>query len=59
MIIIFNRVILLFQGYSKTMGGFVKLGLINPDPYPLLSSTTPPLTWVSYSDHSAFFPQFC
>ncbi|NXQ95802.1 AASS protein, partial [Sagittarius serpentarius] len=34
-----------YKGYSKTMGGFVKLGLINSDPYPLLSSTTPPLTW--------------
>ncbi|XP_068021348.1 alpha-aminoadipic semialdehyde synthase, mitochondrial isoform X3 [Melanerpes formicivorus] len=34
-----------YKGYSKAMGGFVKLGLINPDPYPLLSSTTPPLTW--------------
>ncbi|KAM6287156.1 alpha-aminoadipic semialdehyde synthase, mitochondrial isoform 3-T5 [Spheniscus humboldti] len=34
-----------YKGYSKTMGGFVKLGLINPDPYPLLSSTMPPLTW--------------
>ncbi|XP_021150587.2 alpha-aminoadipic semialdehyde synthase, mitochondrial isoform X1 [Columba livia] len=34
-----------YKGYSKTMGGFVKLGLINPDPYPLLSSTTSPLTW--------------
>ncbi|NWZ61436.1 AASS protein, partial [Acrocephalus arundinaceus] len=34
-----------YKGYSRTMGGFVKLGLINPDPNPLLSSTTPPLTW--------------
>ncbi|PKK30003.1 aminoadipate-semialdehyde synthase, transcript variant X5 [Columba livia] len=34
-----------YKGYSKTMGGFVKLGLINPDPYPLLSSATSPLTW--------------
>ncbi|XP_014819470.1 PREDICTED: alpha-aminoadipic semialdehyde synthase, mitochondrial isoform X1 [Calidris pugnax] len=34
-----------YKGYSKTMRGFVKLGLINPDPHPLLSSTTPPLTW--------------
>ncbi|NXF17090.1 AASS protein, partial [Rhodinocichla rosea] len=34
-----------YKGYSRTMGGFVKLGLINPDPYPLLNSTTPPLTW--------------
>lgn len=57
-IIIFNDFILLFQGYSRTMGGFVKLGLINPDPYPSLSSTTPPLTWVSYSDYSAFFLLF-
>ncbi|NXS55103.1 AASS protein, partial [Brachypteracias leptosomus] len=34
-----------YEGYSKTMGGFVKLGLINPDPSPLLSSTTSSLTW--------------
>ncbi|PKU46598.1 alpha-aminoadipic semialdehyde mitochondrial [Limosa lapponica baueri] len=34
-----------YKGYSKTMRGFVKLGLINPDPHPLLSSSTPPLTW--------------
>ncbi|NXC15410.1 AASS protein, partial [Corythaeola cristata] len=34
-----------YKGYSKTMGGFVKLGLINPDPNPLIRSTTPPLTW--------------
>ncbi|NWZ33252.1 AASS protein, partial [Brachypodius atriceps] len=34
-----------YKGYSRTMGGFVKLGLINPDPNPLLNSTTPPLTW--------------
>ncbi len=33
-----------YKGYSKTMGGFVKLGLINPDPSPLLNSTTPRLT---------------
>uniref|UniRef100_A0A8C3T980 Aminoadipate-semialdehyde synthase n=1 Tax=Chelydra serpentina TaxID=8475 RepID=A0A8C3T980_CHESE len=34
-----------YKGYSKAVGGFVKLGLINPDPYPLLSSTAPPITW--------------
>ncbi|TRZ19214.1 hypothetical protein HGM15179_007887 [Zosterops borbonicus] len=34
-----------YEGYSRTMRGFVKLGLINPDPNSLLSSTTPPLTW--------------
>ncbi|KAM6137098.1 LOW QUALITY PROTEIN: alpha-aminoadipic semialdehyde synthase, mitochondrial [Pterocles gutturalis] len=33
-----------YKGYSKTMGG-CKLGLINPDPYPLLNSTMPSLTW--------------
>lgn len=43
------------QGYSKTMGGFVKLGLINPDPSPLLNSTTPLLTWVSFSDFCLLF----
>uniref|UniRef100_A0A8C3QPN8 Alpha-aminoadipic semialdehyde synthase, mitochondrial n=1 Tax=Cyanoderma ruficeps TaxID=181631 RepID=A0A8C3QPN8_9PASS len=34
-----------YKGYSRTMAGFVKLGLINPDPNPLLNSTTPALTW--------------
>ncbi|KAH1185894.1 hypothetical protein KIL84_018643, partial [Mauremys mutica] len=34
-----------YKGYSKAVRGFVKLGLINPDPYPLLSSTAPPITW--------------
>ncbi|XP_066174666.1 alpha-aminoadipic semialdehyde synthase, mitochondrial isoform X1 [Sylvia atricapilla] len=34
-----------YKGYSRTMRGFVKLGLINPDPNPLLNSTTPRLTW--------------
>ncbi|NWY40802.1 AASS protein, partial [Sylvia atricapilla] len=34
-----------YKGYSRTMRGFVKLGLINPDPNPLLNSTAPRLTW--------------
>ncbi|NXF01957.1 AASS protein, partial [Smithornis capensis] len=34
-----------YKGYSRTMGGFVKLGLINPDPNPLVRSNMPPLTW--------------
>nr|XP_006122637.2 alpha-aminoadipic semialdehyde synthase, mitochondrial [Pelodiscus sinensis] len=34
-----------YKGYSKAVQGFVKLGLINSDPYPLLSSTAPPITW--------------
>uniref|UniRef100_A0A8C8SIC3 Alpha-aminoadipic semialdehyde synthase, mitochondrial n=1 Tax=Pelusios castaneus TaxID=367368 RepID=A0A8C8SIC3_9SAUR len=34
-----------YKGYSKAVGGFVKLGLINPDPCPLLSSSAPSITW--------------
>ncbi|XP_074840212.1 alpha-aminoadipic semialdehyde synthase, mitochondrial isoform X2 [Carettochelys insculpta] len=34
-----------YKGFSKAMGSFVKLGLINSDPCPLLSSTSPHITW--------------
>uniref|UniRef100_A0A7M4FXZ6 Alpha-aminoadipic semialdehyde synthase, mitochondrial n=1 Tax=Crocodylus porosus TaxID=8502 RepID=A0A7M4FXZ6_CROPO len=34
-----------YKGYSKAMGGFVKLGLVNSDPYPLVSATAPSITW--------------
>uniref|UniRef100_A0A8D0GQF9 Alpha-aminoadipic semialdehyde synthase, mitochondrial n=1 Tax=Sphenodon punctatus TaxID=8508 RepID=A0A8D0GQF9_SPHPU len=34
-----------YKGFSKAMGGFVKLGLINLDPCPLLSSTAPSISW--------------
>uniref|UniRef100_A0A8C5SN92 Aminoadipate-semialdehyde synthase n=1 Tax=Laticauda laticaudata TaxID=8630 RepID=A0A8C5SN92_LATLA len=36
-----------YTGYCKAIEGFVKLGLINPEPCPMLSATTPPVKWVS------------
>uniref|UniRef100_A0A8C5SR31 Aminoadipate-semialdehyde synthase n=1 Tax=Laticauda laticaudata TaxID=8630 RepID=A0A8C5SR31_LATLA len=35
-----------YTGYCKAIEGFVKLGLINPEPCPMLSATTPPVKWV-------------
>lgn len=35
------------QGFSSAMSGFVKLGLINTEPCPLLGHTASPLSWVS------------
>ncbi|KAL7982688.1 hypothetical protein Chor_010286 [Crotalus horridus] len=32
-------------GYCKAIEGFVKLGLINPEPCPMLSATTPSVKW--------------
>uniref|UniRef100_A0A8C5WXJ7 Aminoadipate-semialdehyde synthase n=1 Tax=Laticauda laticaudata TaxID=8630 RepID=A0A8C5WXJ7_LATLA len=37
-----------YTGYCKAIEGFVKLGLINPEPCPMLSATTPPVKWVIY-----------
>ncbi|KAG8142854.1 putative Alpha-aminoadipic semialdehyde synthase protein [Naja naja] len=34
-----------YTGYCKAIEGFVKLGLINPEPCPMLSATTPPAKW--------------
>ncbi|XP_061780678.1 alpha-aminoadipic semialdehyde synthase, mitochondrial [Nerophis lumbriciformis] len=34
-----------YEGFSRAMSGFVKLGLINSDPCPLLQSSAPPVTW--------------
>uniref|UniRef100_A0A2D4HX81 Alpha-aminoadipic semialdehyde synthase, mitochondrial n=2 Tax=Micrurus lemniscatus lemniscatus TaxID=129467 RepID=A0A2D4HX81_MICLE len=34
-----------YTGYCKAIEGFVKLGLINPEPCPMLSATTPPVKW--------------
>ncbi|XP_068459012.1 alpha-aminoadipic semialdehyde synthase, mitochondrial [Clinocottus analis] len=34
-----------FKGFSKAMSGFVKLGLINSDPCPVLKPTAPPVSW--------------
>ncbi|VFV18223.1 alpha-aminoadipic semialdehyde [Lynx pardinus] len=38
-----------YKGYAKALNGFVKLGLINRDPFPALRPEANPLTWVSDS----------
>uniref|UniRef100_A0A8D3DVG7 Alpha-aminoadipic semialdehyde synthase, mitochondrial n=1 Tax=Scophthalmus maximus TaxID=52904 RepID=A0A8D3DVG7_SCOMX len=34
-----------FKGFSKAMSGFVKLGLINSEPSPILQPTSSPVSW--------------
>uniref|UniRef100_A0AAX7VHV6 Alpha-aminoadipic semialdehyde synthase, mitochondrial n=1 Tax=Astatotilapia calliptera TaxID=8154 RepID=A0AAX7VHV6_ASTCA len=34
-----------FKGFSKAMSGFIKLGLINSDPSPILQHTSSPVSW--------------
>ncbi|XP_070686971.1 alpha-aminoadipic semialdehyde synthase, mitochondrial [Pempheris klunzingeri] len=34
-----------FKGFSKAMSGFVKLGLINSEPSPILQHTSSPVSW--------------
>ncbi|XP_034391019.1 alpha-aminoadipic semialdehyde synthase, mitochondrial [Cyclopterus lumpus] len=34
-----------FKGFSKAMSGFVKLGLINSDPCPILKPNSSPVSW--------------
>uniref|UniRef100_A0A667HGP5 Aminoadipate-semialdehyde synthase n=1 Tax=Lynx canadensis TaxID=61383 RepID=A0A667HGP5_LYNCA len=34
-----------YKGYAKALNGFVKLGLINRDPFPALRPEANPLTW--------------
>uniref|UniRef100_A0A665TRV4 Alpha-aminoadipic semialdehyde synthase, mitochondrial n=1 Tax=Echeneis naucrates TaxID=173247 RepID=A0A665TRV4_ECHNA len=34
-----------FKGFTKAMSGFVKLGLINSDPCPILQPTSSPVSW--------------
>ncbi|XP_042323447.1 alpha-aminoadipic semialdehyde synthase, mitochondrial isoform X1 [Sceloporus undulatus] len=34
-----------YRGYSKAIAGFVKLGLISPEPCPMLSATAPSINW--------------
>ncbi|CAI5665916.1 unnamed protein product [Oreochromis niloticus] len=34
-----------FKGFSKAMNGFIKLGLINSDPSPILQHTSSPVSW--------------
>uniref|UniRef100_A0A8C2XE23 Aminoadipate-semialdehyde synthase n=1 Tax=Cyclopterus lumpus TaxID=8103 RepID=A0A8C2XE23_CYCLU len=38
-----------FKGFSKAMSGFVKLGLINSDPCPILKPNSSPVSWVRTS----------
>uniref|UniRef100_A0A8C9TUU6 Aminoadipate-semialdehyde synthase n=1 Tax=Scleropages formosus TaxID=113540 RepID=A0A8C9TUU6_SCLFO len=35
-----------FKGFCNAMSGFVKLGLVNTEPCPMLSSTASPVSWV-------------
>uniref|UniRef100_A0A7N8XBG7 Aminoadipate-semialdehyde synthase n=1 Tax=Mastacembelus armatus TaxID=205130 RepID=A0A7N8XBG7_9TELE len=44
-----------FQGFSKAMSGFVKLGLINGEPCPILQPTSSPVSWVRTSEKVLFF----
>ncbi|XP_026166713.1 alpha-aminoadipic semialdehyde synthase, mitochondrial isoform X2 [Mastacembelus armatus] len=37
-----------FQGFSKAMSGFVKLGLINGEPCPILQPTSSPVSWKGF-----------
>ncbi|XP_029471025.1 alpha-aminoadipic semialdehyde synthase, mitochondrial [Rhinatrema bivittatum] len=34
-----------YKGFCRAMSGFVKLGLINADPYPILGLEAPSITW--------------
>ncbi|KAF4081396.1 hypothetical protein AMELA_G00160900 [Ameiurus melas] len=34
-----------FKGFSRAMSSFVKLGLINPEPCPMLEHTADPVSW--------------
>ncbi|CAK6980220.1 alpha-aminoadipic semialdehyde synthase%2C mitochondrial, partial [Scomber scombrus] len=34
-----------FKGFSKAMSGFLKVGLINSEPCPILQSTASPVSW--------------
>uniref|UniRef100_A0A8C2H418 Aminoadipate-semialdehyde synthase n=1 Tax=Cyprinus carpio TaxID=7962 RepID=A0A8C2H418_CYPCA len=36
-----------FRGFSSAMSGFVKLGLINTEPCPLLGHTASPVSWLT------------
>uniref|UniRef100_A0A8B9HI48 Aminoadipate-semialdehyde synthase n=1 Tax=Astyanax mexicanus TaxID=7994 RepID=A0A8B9HI48_ASTMX len=36
-----------FKGFSHAMSGFVKLGMINTDPSPLLNPAASPISWVN------------
>ncbi|KAM3925192.1 alpha-aminoadipic semialdehyde synthase, mitochondrial [Leptodactylus fuscus] len=45
-----------YKGFSKAMSGFVKLGLINSDPCPLLAIDAPAITWKELLCHLLKLP---
>ncbi|XP_066447938.1 alpha-aminoadipic semialdehyde synthase, mitochondrial [Eleutherodactylus coqui] len=45
-----------YKGFAKAMSGFVKLGLINADPCPLLAIDAPAITWKELLCHMLKVP---
>ncbi|XP_043981576.1 alpha-aminoadipic semialdehyde synthase, mitochondrial [Gambusia affinis] len=45
-----------FKGFSKAMGGFVKLGLINTEPNPVLQHPTSTISWKELLCHQMGLP---
>ncbi|XP_069485193.1 alpha-aminoadipic semialdehyde synthase, mitochondrial [Ambystoma mexicanum] len=45
-----------YKGFCKAMSGFVKLGLINADPCPLLGAEAPSITWRELQCHLLGIP---
>uniref|UniRef100_A0A8C2XFK3 Aminoadipate-semialdehyde synthase n=1 Tax=Cyclopterus lumpus TaxID=8103 RepID=A0A8C2XFK3_CYCLU len=48
-----------FKGFSKAMSGFVKLGLINSDPCPILKPNSSPVSWVRTSARTHSVHKVC
>lgn len=47
------------QGFSKAMGGFVKLGLINTEPNPVLQHPTSTISWVWIAPGNGSYAVLC
>ncbi|XP_019737379.1 alpha-aminoadipic semialdehyde synthase, mitochondrial [Hippocampus comes] len=45
-----------YKGFSRAMRGFVKVGLINGEPCPLLASASSPVTWKALLTHVMGLP---
>uniref|UniRef100_A0A8C9RGZ6 Alpha-aminoadipic semialdehyde synthase, mitochondrial n=1 Tax=Scleropages formosus TaxID=113540 RepID=A0A8C9RGZ6_SCLFO len=45
-----------FKGFCNAMSGFVKLGLVNTEPCPMLSSTASPVSWKELLCHCIGVP---
>ncbi|XP_069085998.1 alpha-aminoadipic semialdehyde synthase, mitochondrial [Pleurodeles waltl] len=45
-----------YKGFCKAMSGFVKLGLINADPCPMLGANAPSITWKELLCHLQGLP---